>query len=91
MNVNNISKGTKEFIFSSLDNLANNDFKSSLIRPFVKTAIENNFYKVEKYANIKYWVKRLNEIKEILVKNHAEGFVIINSHEVYFSKNQINA
>lgn len=51
MNVNNISKGTKEFIFSSLDNLANNDFKSSLIRPFVKTAIENNFYKVEKFLN----------------------------------------
>ena len=51
MNVNNISKGTKEFIFSSLDNLANNDFKSSLIRPFVKTAIENNFYKVENFLN----------------------------------------
>ena len=51
MNVNNISKGTKEFIFSSLDNLANNDFKSSFIRPFVKTAIENNFYKVENFLN----------------------------------------
>lgn len=47
MNIDKICKGTQEFIFSSLDSLAQNNFKTSLINPFIKTAIENNFYKVE--------------------------------------------
>ena len=47
MNIDKICKGTQEFIFSSLDSLAQNNFKTNLINPFVKTAIENNFYKVE--------------------------------------------
>lgn len=47
MNIESISKGTQEFLFSQIDSLAANDFKSSLIRPFIKTAIKNNFYKAE--------------------------------------------
>lgn len=51
--------------------------------------LENeDFY--EKNTNIQYWVKRLNEIKAILVKNCAEGCMITDSHEIYFSKNHIN-
>ena len=44
MNIDKICKGTQEFIFSSLDSLAQNNFKTSLINPFVKTAIENNYH-----------------------------------------------
>lgn len=51
--------------------------------------LENeDFY--EKNTNIKYWINRLNEIKETLIKNHAEGFVIHDSHEIYFGKQQMN-
>lgn len=51
MKVDIISKGTQEFLFSQIDNISTNNFKASLIRPFIKTAIENNFYKAEKLLN----------------------------------------
>ena len=51
--------------------------------------LENeDFY--EKNTNVKYWMKRLSEIKEILVKNHSEKCVVDGSHELYFNNNQLN-
>jgi len=51
--------------------------------------LENeDFY--EKNTTIRYWVNRLNEIKDILVKNNTEGYTVYDSHEIYFSKNQMS-
>lgn len=49
-----------------------------------------DFY--EKNANIGYWVNRLSDIKENLVKNHTEeSYEDDNFHKMYFTNNQLNS
>ena len=51
--------------------------------------LENeDFY--EKNTTVSYWVDRLKEIKEILVKHHAEGSYEENMRTTYFTTNQLN-
>lgn len=47
MNINDISKGTKQYLFNTLDELSETDFIFSIAKPIIKTGIENNFNKVE--------------------------------------------
>ena len=46
MNINDISRGTKEFLFNTLDQLSATDSIIGFIRPVIKLGIENNFSKV---------------------------------------------
>lgn len=46
MNINDISRGTKEFLFNTLDQLSATDSIIGFIRPIIKLGIENNFSKV---------------------------------------------
>lgn len=48
----------------------------------------NDFY--EKNAKVSYWMDRLKQIKETLVKNHAEGFFEENNYKTYFTKSDLN-
>ena len=52
MNINDISTGTKQYLFNTLDELANNDFLIGFARPVIKMAIENNFSKVTNMLKI---------------------------------------
>lgn len=45
MNINDISRGTKEFLFNTLDQLSATDSIIGFIRPIIKLGIENNFSK----------------------------------------------
>lgn len=47
MNVNKVIEGTKEYLFQSIDSMAETDFGISLLRPLIKTGINNKFYKIE--------------------------------------------
>lgn len=47
-----------------------------------------DFY--EKNTTISYWLGRLNQIKNNLVKNHAEGCYEENNHKTLFTTNQLN-
>ena len=46
MNIVKVSEGIKGYIDNLVDEIAVNDFLVSAIRPIIRMAIENNFYKV---------------------------------------------
>ena len=52
MNVNDISNGTKQYLFDLVDSLSQNDFTIGIVSPLVKTGIENNFNKITKTLNL---------------------------------------
>ena len=52
MNIVKVSEGIKGYIDNRVDEIAVNDFLVSAIRPIIRMAIENNFYKVNNILNI---------------------------------------
>lgn len=46
MNVNDISSGTKQYLFNLVEDIASRDTLVGLVKPLVLTGIENNFNKV---------------------------------------------
>lgn len=46
MNVNDISAGTKQYLFDLVDSLSKTDFTIGIVNPIIKTGIENNFNKI---------------------------------------------
>lgn len=46
MNIVKVSDGMKDYLYTVVDNLATDDFIIGAARPFIRMAIENNFYKV---------------------------------------------
>lgn len=52
MNVVKVSEGIKSYINTLVDDLAVNDFLIGAIRPMIRMAIENNFYKVNNILKV---------------------------------------
>ena len=52
MNIVKVSEGIKSYINTLVDDLAVNDFLISAIRPMIRMAIENNFYKVNNILKV---------------------------------------
>ena len=52
MNIVKVSEGIKSYINTLVDDLAVNDFLIGAIRPMVRMAIENNFYKVNNILKV---------------------------------------
>lgn len=52
MNIKNIEAGTKQFLFNTVDEIAETDFLFSAIRPMIKMAIENKFNKISNTLNL---------------------------------------
>ena len=52
MNIVKVSEGIKDYIFNVVDEIAINDFIVGAIRPMIRMAIENNFYKVNNLLKV---------------------------------------
>lgn len=52
MNVVKVSEGIKSYINTLVDDLAVNDFLIGAVRPMIRMAIENNFYKVNNILKV---------------------------------------
>lgn len=52
MNIAKVSEGMKDYIFNVVDEIAINDFLVGAIRPMIRMAIENNFYKVNNILKV---------------------------------------
>ena len=52
MNIVKVSEGIKDYVFNVVDEIAINDFIVGAIRPMIRMAIENNFYKVNNLLKV---------------------------------------
>ena len=73
MNVVKVSEGIKSYINTLVDDLAVNDFLIGAIRPMIRMAIENNFYKVNNILKVlallkTIFIKLITFLKFLLIK-----------------------